>query len=158
LEVLGAVVGVAGLVIAFAAWYPSWADRKSSPEERAGYIATVDAMCGAATDEHNRVLGRYPDDPGEAIAYFSEEKRIYGTLFERWAAIPWPRKSDDELLRPILNSFLALIHGIDSIIKLLQRGGDTEAAINGILAKRSELTEDIQSQARAYGFRSCAVM
>lgn len=153
--VSGTLLAAAGVAVALAAYiYPdAFGDRYSSDEERAGYIAEIDALCGDVR-QFQESHGWGSSEPPTAADYRALAE-VMDTAHSEWGEVPLPDPNDRELIAPAFDAWETATLAVYAEARLLEEGARAAA-----LAREGERVgqalDEFRAAARAYGLDTCA--
>ena len=160
---LGAAATVAAIVIALGAWfYPDFNDpnKVSSGEQRAEYVATVNAMCQDVLDDLAEMGPPNTMDPAQAQDTGRRMSAIYDQLLQRWSALEPPVPGDVPDIRSMLDSLERISRAFADMSFALTLSNP--ALMREALAQASEALDeagaDFRSEAGLYGVHTCITL
>jgi hypothetical protein len=154
--VIGLVSGLAALIVTLFAWlYPDPSKQPSRPEDRASYLARVDAMCA----EVNASLVDDFTPPADPEGYAQQMGNIaaaFQGLLVRWAGVDLPRDADEEAVRPVLDSLEAMALAAQEVASWVRMGELLQAEDE--YQRLREHGAAFRTSARDYGLVECLAL
>jgi hypothetical protein len=160
---LGTAATLVGLVIAFGAWlYPDFNDpnKVSSDEQRAEYVATVNAMCQGVLDDLAKIDSDAIDEPAEARDISQRISDMYDRLLQRWSGLEPPVPGDELAIRSMLDSLERISRAFAdmSVAFTLSSPARMRQAIAQAIEAEDQAGADFRSAAGLYGVDKCVTL